>query len=235
MNDLTIYDREADGWWDPANRTFASLRTVARSRLTHLIEVCGSPAGRDVIDLGCGGGFYSVPLAELGARVVGIDRSLGSVRAARNASDVPRFICADITAVPLSDASADLIIAGDVLEHVPGYRAVFSEAARLLRRDGTLFVSTINRTRRAALVGVTLAERIGLIPRGTHDPRHFISPRELAGAARACGLETVLVQGERPAFFATLRNWSIHLVPARDTSISYFAVFRKPVSSLQRS
>ncbi len=122
---------------------------------------------------------------------------------------------------------ADLALLGDVLEHVPAWTELVREAARVLRPGGHLFASTLNRTASARLLAVGVAEGLGLVPRGTHDPRLFVKPKELCRAARDQGLELVRLEGERPALAATLRSWT--LVPRRSASLalSYCALFRK--------
>ena len=232
-NDLDYYERHATDWWNPESRRFRSLRSVKGYHLgllRGLDSSSGGPPGL-VLDLGCGGGLLSVPLADGARRVVGVDRSGASVRAARDA--VPtgrrcRFVRADLLRAPFASRCADLVLLCDVLEHVEDWRAAVREAARLVRRGGHLFVNTINATARARFVAVTLGEGVGLIPRGTHDPRLFVRPRELAEAAETAGLGLVRLQGEAPRLLPTLRSWSIHLRSARSLAVSYNALFRRP-------
>jgi 2-polyprenyl-6-hydroxyphenyl methylase/3-demethylubiquinone-9 3-methyltransferase len=228
-NDLTIYDRAAEGWWRADDRTFASLRAVAEFRLTWLLENVPLPlAGARVVDLGCGGGLFAVPLAAQGARVLGLDRSQPSLGAAR-ARGAPhaRYACADLRWAPLPDAYADLVLLADVVEHVVEWRAAVAEAARVLRQGGVLYVSTINRTLRARWLAVHVAEGLGLVPRGTHDPALFVRPDELCAAAAGVGLRCVGVQGEAPRLCATLRQWVIRLRKSRSAAVTYAALFVK--------
>src|SRR5262249_10368653 len=167
---------------------------------------------RTVVDLGCGGGLMGVPLAENGVRVLGVDRSAPALREAA-ARKAPRalFVCADLQRLPLRDGCADLALLCDVLGHVDDVGATVAAAARLLRPGGGLFVHTINRTLRARLLAVVLGEGLGLIPRGTHDPRRFVRPQELEALARVHGLAAERWYGERPRLLATLRTRTVQL------------------------
>jgi 2-polyprenyl-6-hydroxyphenyl methylase/3-demethylubiquinone-9 3-methyltransferase len=221
----------ARGWWDPADRTYASLRAVNEVRLQILrgwLAELGA-AARVVADLGCGGGLMAVPLAQAGARVLGVDRSRPALAAAaaqrqRGAA----FVAGDVAAAPLRAAGADLVLLCDVLEHVADPAAAVAEAARLLRPDGLLFVNTINRTLRARLLAVVLAEGLRLIPRGTHDPARFVRPAELAAMTRSAGLRAERWRGERPRLWASLRARAVRVRPGRSLAVGYCALFRKP-------
>ena len=133
-----------------------------------------------------------------------------------------------ITATPLADASADVVLLADVLEHIEAPADAIAEAARILRPGGHLFVNTIDRSLRARLLAIWLGEGLGLIPRGTHRWRRFIRPRELVAMARQLGLTCVRLVGETPRLLATLRRWTIELRASRDTSVGYAALFEKP-------
>jgi 2-polyprenyl-6-hydroxyphenyl methylase/3-demethylubiquinone-9 3-methyltransferase len=228
-NDLTIYDRHGDGWWREDDRTFRSLRAVSRFRLRWLLQRTPQTlAGALVADLGCGGGLLAVPLAAHGARVVGIDLSRNSLAAARaHAGGGALFVCADLTRCPLTDGCVDLALLADVLEHVAQWQAAVAEAARLLRPGGLLYVNTINRTKRARLLAVTLGEGLGLLPRGTHDPDLFVRPADLCAAAEASGLRCVALGGEAPRLLATLLAGEVKLRESRSLAVAYGAMFVK--------
>src|SRR5690606_22381498 len=208
-NDLDLYDRFADQWWDPSSAAFRSLHNVKRHYLAVLAEAWGERLdGQRIADLGCGGGLLAIPLAERGAEVVGIDRSLPSLAVARRAAErrglACRFTAGDIADAPLAGASCDAVVLSDVLEHVADPAAVIAECRRLLRPGGRLFVTTINRTRRAHLLAVTLAEGLGLVPRGTHDPAMFVRPAELRAMAEQVGLQVDALAGDSPRLWQSL-------------------------------
>ncbi len=232
-NDLRLYRR--DGWWDPSCRAFASLRSVNECRLDLLrgwLAAAGA-AGRPgvVIDLGCGGGLMAVPLIADGHRVLGIDLSRPALAAARAAAtERGLFATGDLIGSPLASRIADLVLLADVLEHVSDAPAAVAEAARLLRPGGHLFVSTINRTILSRLLGVTLAEGLGLVPRGTHDPAMFVRPQELDRWAATAGLARVARAGEVVRPWATLRDWTIRVRPGGSLALGYSALFRREMA-----
>lgn len=248
-NDLSIYERHAGEWWDPRSAAFRSLHSVNEFRTELLCEWLGGAgaralAGQVVVDLGCGGGLLAAPLLAAGARVVGVDRSLGSLRAAtaRLGTDSPLrapatpagcFVHGDLLQAPLADRSADLVLLADVLEHVDSVAAALGEAARLLRAGGLLYVNTINRTWRARLLAVEVAERLALVPRGTHDARKFVAPAELRLAAARHGLRLLRTQGESVDLLRTARRWAIALRRSEDLSIGYSALLVKESTEVQ--
>jgi 2-polyprenyl-3-methyl-5-hydroxy-6-metoxy-1,4-benzoquinol methylase len=117
----------------------------------------------------------------------------------------------------------------DVLEHVDSPGRAIAEASRLLRPGGRLFVNTFDRNWRSSLAVVHVAEGLGLIPRGTHDPELFVKPRELECHASESGLAIERLVRERPALIKTALSWTIHLREAR-TGIGYSAFLQKETS-----
>lgn len=233
-SDPGIFEAHAREWWDPRSRWFRSLHAIHE----HRRELIGRWAGErlreaTVVDLGCGGGLLAEPLACGGARVVGVELGRNSIAAAQShrvesgANGRLLYVRADAQRTPLAEKCADLVLAADLLEHVASWRIVVAEAERLLRPGGLLFVNTIDRSWRARLLAVFLAEAVGLVPRGTHDPSLFIRPAELIDEARSRGLELVHLLGERPRWWRTLRTRALHLAPAATTALSYSALFAK--------
>lgn len=222
-----LFDRS--GWWDPSIRAFASLRAVSAFRLALLTEWCGADLrDRMVVDLGCGGGLLSAPLAARGATVIGVDLATAALREARAAAPA-RFqaVVGDLADLPIAAGRADLVLLADVVEHVEAPFVVVAAAAKLLRPGGRLFVNTIARTRRSKWLAIALAEGLGYVPRGTHRHDRFVQPAELAAMASAAGLREVDRCGEAPRLWATVRTGAVQLRRSPSLAVGYAMLFAK--------
>lgn len=227
-NDLTIYERYAEEWWQPDSPRFRSLQKVTEFRLQQIDKWFGSVTNKNIVDLGCGGGLLSLPLLKRGAKVTGVDISPASIEVAENvAQGTGRFFCSDVREVPLPSASFDYALLADVLDHLPDYPRALQEAARLLKPGGLLYVNTINKTFRSWLFAILLGEGLGLIPPGTHDWRLFIPHRELIEQAKPHCLSLQSYQGERADIGKTIRNWAITFRPSPSLAIAYSTLFRR--------
>lgn len=227
-NDLTIYSEYADEWWQKDGYHFRSLQNLTPFRLALIADFVGDLKDKTVLDLGCGGGLISIPLLEQGARVTGVDISAESVAVARNAAQGKgTFLVSDISSLELPSAYADCVLIVDVLDHIPHFARVLREASRVLKREGRLFVGTLNRTCLSHFFTITLGEGLGFIPRGTHDSKLFIKPEELIDTAGLFDLSHIATQGEWPMFARTVFDGAISLRRAASTAIAYSAVFQK--------
>ncbi len=232
MNDLEQYERCALDWWRTDSRFSASLHALNQVRLKEVRARLG-PAFRGlVVDLGCGGGLLSEPMALAGATVIGCDISGASLAEGRRhgRSQGVRglsYVRADARKTPLADASADLILCADVIEHIADWPLVISEASRLARPSALLYISTISRTVRARILSVWLGEGLGFVPRGTHDHRMFVHLDALAATAATDGWTLDRTHGHGVDLFRTLRTWSLAFVPTTATWGSYSAWLRR--------
>jgi 2-polyprenyl-6-hydroxyphenyl methylase/3-demethylubiquinone-9 3-methyltransferase len=223
----------ADAWWDPQGK-FRPLHKLNPTRIAFIRDqVVGRQnrapqaerplAGLSVLDIGCGGGLLSEPMARLGAAVTGIDPSARSITAARlhAAEDGLPIDYRVETAEALAAAGAkfDVVLAMEVIEHVADRAAFLGACAALLADDGQLFLATLNRTAKAFALAIVGAEYVlGWLPRGTHDWRRFVRPSELAAELRAHGAEIVEMAGV--VYSPLTDRWSL----SRDLDVNYMAV-----------
>jgi 2-polyprenyl-6-hydroxyphenyl methylase/3-demethylubiquinone-9 3-methyltransferase len=226
-NDPAQYDELVGQWWGPGG-PFAVLHWLAGSRAEHIPPAAGPDAV--LVDLACGGGLMAPHAARLGYRHVGVDVNLAGLRAAADHGVLP--VRASVLAVPLADGCADVVVAGEILEHVDDDVGVLAECARLLRSGGTLVIDTIAATRLAALIAVGIAERIpNAAPPGIHDPALFVDRRRLLAAADRLGLDLRLV-GLRPSVRDVLawrrgRRPGVRMKPVFSTAVLFAGYGRK--------
>ena len=189
-NDLRQYDDLATHWWRP-DGAFAALHWLAAAR-SHLVPPASSDAAV-LVDLACGGGLLA-PHVE-GYRHIGIDVNETALAQARTAGVIP--VAGDVTRLPLPDGCADVVVAGEIFEHVPDVDAAVAETARICRPRGTVVVDTIAANPLAKLAVGYVQERLpGGPPPRIHDPALFVSPRRLRAAFDAHGV-TLLTRGLR--------------------------------------
>jgi 2-polyprenyl-6-hydroxyphenyl methylase/3-demethylubiquinone-9 3-methyltransferase len=221
--DNGIYDRVHATWWEQ-DGFMALLRTsVNPPRVEYFHDVLVrrlrlDPGKLRVLDVGCGGGLLSEPLARLGCTLTGIDRSLPTLDAARaharaNGLDID-YLHGSAESLPFEPGKFDVVVCCDVLEHVDDVEAVVSEIARVLKPGGVFLFDTINRTLRSKLVAIKLAQDwrlTRLIPRDVHVWDKFVRPGELVAAMERHGLSNCELAGLSPEFHpsalgALLRN-----------------------------
>lgn len=229
-NDLTIYDTYADKWWSDDIRWVRTLKNLVPGRLKHF-DTLIDWQGKQVLDLGCAGGFMAEALAKRGAQVTGIDPASDAITAARQHAQAQGLqIAYDVgvgETLPYDAAGFDAVVCVDVLEHVTDLQKVMFEVARVLRPGGLFLFDTINRNPLARLATITVAEDIlRLLPRGTHDPAMFIKPAELRKAMGTAGLVPARFTGLGPR--GVNRRLDLTFGPLPLTAILYMGHARKP-------
>jgi 2-polyprenyl-6-hydroxyphenyl methylase/3-demethylubiquinone-9 3-methyltransferase len=190
--ELEKFSALAHRWWDPQGE-FRPLHEINPLRL-EWIDRHAPLAGKDVLDVGCGGGILAEAMARRGARVTGIDLSEKALRVAQLhllesnlAVRYERAMAEDYAAA--HPGAFDVVTCMELLEHLPQPDSMVAACARLVRPGGQVFFSTINRNPKAYLFAVIGAEYVlNLLPKGTHDYARFIKPSELSRWSRAAGL-----------------------------------------------
>lgn len=188
-------------WWN-SKGPMASLHEVNPVRLAFLREAIGMYwgddvqarrplSGRSALDVGCGAGLVCEPMARLGADVTGVDASaenigVASAHAESSALDI-RYMAGELASLNLG--TFDLVTSFEVIEHVADKLVFLKQLAASLKPDGMLVMSTPNRTAASRLLLVEAAERVGYVPRGTHDWNDFITPEELGDLLAQAGME----------------------------------------------
>jgi 2-polyprenyl-6-hydroxyphenyl methylase/3-demethylubiquinone-9 3-methyltransferase len=230
-NDPRQYDDLAGEWWRPGGG-FELLHWLARARGA-LVPPAEHPAAI-LIDAGCGGGLLAPHVERLGYRHVGVDLRRAGLEQSAARGMIP--VTGDVTALPLADGAADVVVAGEILEHVADLPATVAELCRVLRPGGLLVLDTVNDTRLGRFVTVTLAERFGAAPVGIHDPDLFVDPGELTTECAKHGVR-LRVRGLRPSLAGLIR-WLFlpagggsgplgRMIPTRSTAVVYQGMGRK--------
>src|SRR5215211_6466520 len=226
-NDPAQYDELADQWWQ-ASGGFAALHWLAASRAEHIPPAPGPDAV--LVDLACGGGLMAPHVARLGYRHVGVDLGARGLRVAREHGVLA--VRGSVLAVPLADGCADVVVAGEILEHVEDDVGVLAECARLLKPGGTLVLDALAATRIGRFLMVTVAERLpGGPPPGIHDPALFVDRAALVRECAEHGVDLRL-RGIRPSVRDLLRwlrtrRGMVRMVPAPTTAVLFQAVGRR--------
>jgi len=226
------FGKLAQDWWDPKGSS-AMLHRLNPVRLGFIrdavdlhwggdIEGARPLAGKSALDVGCGAGLLCEPLARLGAEVTGVDAAPENTAAAALHADGAgldiRYIPGELGTLGLGQF--DLVTAMEVIEHVADKPAFVAALAAHLAPGGLMILSTPNRTARSRLLLVEGAERLGMVPRGTHHWDDFITPDELRELLAGAGL----VMGE-PNGIAYTPTKGLHL--SADMALNFIATARR--------
>ena len=209
-DELAKFGALAGGWWDPEG-DFRPLHRLNPTRLAFIRDSAGAHfardiaaarplAGLEVLDIGCGGGLLSEPLARLGARVTGIDASQQAVEVAdwheEQSGLAIEYRCSTAEDLAATGCRFDLIVNMEVVEHVADVDHFMEASCALVKPGGAMAMATLNRTPKAFLMAVVGAEYVlGWLPRGTHDWRRFLRPSELVRRLDANAMTVTEIAG----------------------------------------
>lgn len=224
------FDRLAKEWWDP-NGKMKPLHKFNPVRLAYLRDTLAKHFDRDVktpqpfkglslLDIGCGGGLLSEPLARLGFDVTGIDPARNNVDVAmahaERSGTIVNYRKVTAETLQAEKLSFDVVLAMEVVEHVPNVEDFIVAAGSLVKRDGMFVAATINRTKRSFALAIVGAEYIlRWLPVGTHSWEKFVTPAELESAIETGGLTVCDQQGV--VFNPLFDRWSL----AKDMAVNY--------------
>jgi 2-polyprenyl-6-hydroxyphenyl methylase / 3-demethylubiquinone-9 3-methyltransferase len=197
--ELQKFSELAHRWWDPTSE-FRPLHEINPLRL-EWINARAPLAGKNVIDIGCGGGILAESMARKGAKVTGIDLSEKALKVA-DLHSLESGVQVRYQLVAAEDMAAqeagqyDVVTCMEMLEHVPDPASIVHAAATLVKPGGKIFFSTLNRNPKSYLFAVIGAEYLlRLLPKGTHDYAKFITPAELSQYIRNAGLQVDSLKG----------------------------------------
>ncbi len=225
--ELAKFSELAHHWWDPQSE-FGPLHEINPLRL-EWIDSIAPLHGREVLDVGCGGGLLSEAMAARARQVLGIDlaaKSLGVARLHALETGVANLEYREVAAEALASqapAAYDIVTCMEMLEHVPDPASTVRACAALVRPGGWVFFSTLNRNPKSYLFAIVGAEQVlRLLPRGTHEYARFLRPSELARFAREAGLQLQAIKGM--VYNPLTKRYAL----AADASVNYMMAFQRP-------
>jgi 2-polyprenyl-6-hydroxyphenyl methylase / 3-demethylubiquinone-9 3-methyltransferase len=231
------FSRHAADWWNPRG-TMAPLHKFNPVRLGYIRDQAAARFDRDpkkldclkglrMLDVGCGGGILSEPLARLGARVVGVDPAEDNIAAAL-AHAKETGVDVDYRATTAEELAAkgerfDVVLAMEVVEHVVDVKEFVATCATMVKPGGLLIAATLNRTLKSFALAIVGAEYVlRWLPRGTHQWDKFVTPEELESAMEKSGLQVI---GERGVIYNPfVDRWQL----SSDMDVNYMLVAQRP-------
>ena len=232
--EIEKFSNMADEWWDPHGK-FKPLHKFNPIRIEYIKEnIIGQfkrkskkkpLSGISILDIGCGGGLLSEPMCRLGANVTGIDASIKNIKTAKlhakkNGLKI-NFICSSPEKLKIRE-KFDVVLNMEIVEHVESIPFFLKSCSKLLKKNGLMFVATINRTLKSYVFAIVGAEYIlRWLPIGTHEWEKFVTPEELQEILTKHNLSLKKFDGMR--YNIIKDEWSL----TKDLSVNYIAKFLK--------
>jgi 2-polyprenyl-6-hydroxyphenyl methylase / 3-demethylubiquinone-9 3-methyltransferase len=232
--EIEKFSKMANEWWNP-NGKFKPLHKFNPIRIKYIKENIISsfklknnnkPLEKvNILDIGCGGGLLSEPMTRLGAKVTGIDASdkniqIAKLHAKKNKLNI-NYLCTSPEKIKVKK-KFDVILNMEIIEHVEDINLFIKSCSKLLKKDGLMFVATLNKTLKSYVFAIIGAEYVlRWLPIGTHDWEKFVKPNDLKKILSENNLKLEKLDGMN--FNMIKDEWSI----SRDTSVNYISKFIK--------
>ncbi len=232
--EIEKFSKIASEWWDP-NGKFKPLHKFNPVRIKYIkdnaiehfrIKSKDLPLRKlKILDIGCGGGLLCEPMRRLGAEVTGIDASQKNIDIAKIHSSKKnlkiKYICSSPENLNIKD-KFDIILNMEIVEHVNDVNFFLKNSSKFLKKNGLMYVATLNKTLKSYLFAIVGAEYVlRWLPIGTHEWNKFVKPTELVGFAENSSLKIKKIDGV--VFNPLYQSWHIK----KDTSVNYIAQFKK--------
>ncbi|TQS71306.1 bifunctional 2-polyprenyl-6-hydroxyphenol methylase/3-demethylubiquinol 3-O-methyltransferase UbiG [Rhodobacteraceae bacterium] len=241
-DEVAKFEAMAAEWWDPQGK-FKPLHQMNPCRLDYITRQIAAQFDRDlttpapfkglrILDIGCGGGLLSEPMARLGADVTGADAAAGNIPVAQLHADQSgleiTYLHTAAEDLAAQGAQFDVVLAMEIVEHVADPQDFVKTCAELLTEGGLMCMSTLNRNPKSYLFAIIGAEHVlRWLPRGTHEWSKFITPTELEGHIRSADLTPL----DRKGMVLNPLSWQWSL-SERDLSVNYVTASIKPKSTV---
>ena len=232
--EINKFDRLAAEWWNPEGK-FKPLHKFNPIRIKYIkdniiqhfnIKSKKMPLKNiSILDIGCGGGLISVPMKRLGANVIGIDASLKNINVAKIFSKEKnleiKYICSSPEKLKIKK-KFDVLLMLEIVEHVDDINLFIKQSSKFLKKNGLMFIATLNKTLKSYVFAIVGAEYIlNWLPIGTHDWEKFVKPDKLIDIAKSYKLNLIDLSGLK--FNPLFDNWDL----TSDKSVNYIANFIK--------
>ena len=228
--EIEKFSKMADEWWDPSGK-FKPLHKFNPIRIQYIKEnIIGNfklknkkkPLDKiNILDIGCGGGLLSEPMTRLGANITGIDASSKNINIAKHHAKKNKlkinYICSSPEKLKIKK-KFDVILNMEIVEHVDDINFFINSSSKLLKKNGLMFVATLNKTLKSYMFAIIGAEYVlRWLPIGTHDWEKFVKPEDLKNILHKNNLKLEKLDGMN--FNIIKDEWSV----SSDTSINYIA------------
>ncbi len=232
--EIEKFSKMASEWWDPQGK-FKPLHKFNPIRIKYIkdciiehfnINKKEQPLKNlEILDIGCGGGLLSEPISRMGAKVTGIDASIKNIHIAKFHSKKNKlkinYICSSPEKLVVKK-KFDVVLNMEIVEHVENVDYFIQQSSKFLKKNGLMFIATINKTLKSYLFAIIGAEYVlRWLPIGTHDWEKFVEPKKLIKSAEKNNLSLIKIDGVK--FNPIVNEWRI----SKDKSINYISNFKK--------